>query len=42
MNRRNGSVASFTISKRGNKSFAMGVAVCLRESVGGRIKEGLF
>jgi len=33
MNMRNGSVASLTISKRGNRSFAMGVAVCLRESV---------
>lgn len=35
MNMRNGSVVSFTISRRGNKSFAMGVAVCLRESVYG-------
>jgi len=35
MNMRNGSFASFTISKRGKRSFAMGVAVCLRESVGG-------
>lgn len=35
INMRNGSVASFTISKRGNRSFAMGVAVCLRESVDG-------
>jgi hypothetical protein len=35
MNMRNGSAASFTISKRGNRSFAMGVAVCLLESVGG-------
>ena len=35
MNMRNGSVVSFTISNRGNKSFAIGVAVCLRESVDG-------
>ena len=28
-----GSVPSFTISTRGNRSFAIGVAVCLRESV---------
>ena len=34
MNMRNGSVVFFTISKRGNRSFAIGVAVCLRESDG--------
>lgn len=33
MNMRNGSVASLTISKRGNRSFVKGVAVCLLESV---------
>jgi hypothetical protein len=42
MNMRNGSVASFTISKRGNRSFAMGVAVCLRESIGGKVKDRLL
>lgn len=41
MNMRNGSVASVTISKRGNRSFAMGVAVCLRESIGGKVKDRL-
>ena len=39
MNIRNGSVASLTISKRGNKSFVKGVAVCLLESIDGRYQE---
>ena len=33
MNIRNGSVVSLTISRRGNRSFVRGVAVCLLESM---------
>ena len=42
MNIRNGSVASFTIPKRGKRSFVKGVAVCLLESIDGQCQNRIF